>query len=241
MYSFDLSREIVAVSLSLFDRFLATQGNHASGRAALLLSLTTLHIAMKLYATSVRISLRTLATLSRGQFTPHDVEVQERLVLEALDWKLHPPTPMSFLVQFVRLLPTSSRRDQILELAAYQAQQALCDCFFVAVPSSTTALAAVWNVLEDVDDMLVPVLLKKLERLVGIRPWTEEVEQARQRMESMLTTATGPVLVEDEDDDDHIMASPRASPISALDQTVHLCGSSMCPSPSTAVIQDLDD
>ena len=46
---FDLSREVVAVSMSLFDRFLATRSNRCNGSTALLASLTTLHIAIKVH------------------------------------------------------------------------------------------------------------------------------------------------------------------------------------------------
>ena len=46
---FDLSIEVVAVSMSLFDRFLATRSNRCNGSTALLASLTTLHIAIKVH------------------------------------------------------------------------------------------------------------------------------------------------------------------------------------------------
>ena len=63
---FDLSREVVAVSMSLFDRFLATRSNRCNGSTALLASLTTLHIAIKVHEVR-KIKLSTLANLSRGQ------------------------------------------------------------------------------------------------------------------------------------------------------------------------------
>lgn len=64
---FDFSREVVAVSMSLFDRYLAARGNRCSGSMALLASLTTLHIAIKVHEMR-KVRLTTLANLSRGQF-----------------------------------------------------------------------------------------------------------------------------------------------------------------------------
>ena len=63
---FDLSRETVAISLSLFDRYCATLGNQCDGSIALLTSLTTLSVAVKINETK-SIHLRTLADLSRSE------------------------------------------------------------------------------------------------------------------------------------------------------------------------------
>ena len=78
--SFDLSREVVAVSIDLFDRYLATQGNKCSGNLALLTSLTTLHIAIKLHDCK-KIKLSTLVNLSRGQFGTNHIEEMEWEIL----------------------------------------------------------------------------------------------------------------------------------------------------------------
>ena len=101
---FDLSREVVAVSMSLFDRFLATRGNRCNGSTALLASLTTLHIAIKVNEVR-KIKLGTLANLSRGQFGPRHIEEMEWNVLTSLEWKIHPPTSMSFISHLLLLLP----------------------------------------------------------------------------------------------------------------------------------------
>ena len=66
MDHFDLSRETVAISLSLFDRYCATLGNQCDGSIALLTSLTTLSVAVKINETK-SIHLRTLADLSRSE------------------------------------------------------------------------------------------------------------------------------------------------------------------------------
>ena len=95
--SYDLSREVAAVSLSLFDRYMATRGNRCDGEMALLTSLTSLYIAVKTHASHVKMSLSTLANLSRGQYSEQDIQATEWKILGALEWKLHPPTTHLFV------------------------------------------------------------------------------------------------------------------------------------------------
>ena len=44
---FEISREVVAISMSLFDRFFATRGCKCNSNLVLLVSIATLHIAIK--------------------------------------------------------------------------------------------------------------------------------------------------------------------------------------------------
>jgi hypothetical protein len=150
VHSFDLSREVVAVSLSLFDRYLATCGNQCNGNLALLTSLTTLAIAIKLYDPK-RIKITTLANLSRGQFGPADIEGMEYKVLAALQWKLHPPTQYSFVSHLVLFLPhqvQASVRKEVFEVARYLTELAVCDSYFITVSNSTVAVASILYALE---------------------------------------------------------------------------------------------
>eukprot|EP00546_Thalassionema_frauenfeldii_P015449 CAMPEP_0178929212 /NCGR_PEP_ID=MMETSP0786-20121207/20431_1 /TAXON_ID=186022 /ORGANISM="Thalassionema frauenfeldii, Strain CCMP 1798" /LENGTH=336 /DNA_ID=CAMNT_0020605357 /DNA_START=146 /DNA_END=1156 /DNA_ORIENTATION=+ len=149
---FGLSREVVAISLNLFDRFLATRGNKCNGNMALLTSLTTLHLAIKLNDTK-KIRISTLASLSRGQFGPKHIEEMEWVILNALQWKLHPPTAYSFIFYLLLFLPeeaTSSIRKEIFELSRYFTELAMCDSVLVSKKASTVAYASVLNVMYDI-------------------------------------------------------------------------------------------
>jgi Cyclin, N-terminal domain/Cyclin, C-terminal domain len=160
--SFDLSREVVAVSLSLFDRYLATLGNRCNGNLALLTSLTTMHIAIKLHETK-KIKLGTLANLSRGQFGPADIEHMEWTILSALKWKLHPPTQYAFLSMLLLFLPQdvpSVVRQGLHDVSMYLTELAVCDSYFVDVPSSTVAFAAILIVMEDTNICRLSVALR---------------------------------------------------------------------------------
>ena len=140
--------------MSLFDRYLATRGNDCNGNLALLTSLTTLHIAIKLNDSSRKIKLSTLANLSRGQFGPKHIEKMEWEVLEALAWKLHPPTQSAFVANLLLFLPpevTPEARKSLHDLSKYLTELAVCDSYFVDVNNSVVAFAAMLNVMEDIN------------------------------------------------------------------------------------------
>lgn len=149
---FDLSREVVAISLNLFDRFLATRGNKCNGNLALLTSLTTLHLAIKIHDTK-KIRLSTLANLSRGQFGASHIEEMEWVILNALQWKLHPPTAYSFIFHLLLFLPQEANpsvRKELFELSRYLSELAACDSCLVETKASTVAFAAILNVMDDI-------------------------------------------------------------------------------------------
>lgn len=148
---FDLPREVVAISLDLFDRYLATRGNQCSGNMALLASLTTLHIAIKVHSEK-NIKVTTLAALSRGQFASEHIEQMEWRIMSALGWKLHPPTLFAFVSHLLMLFPNDVHhlvRKELFEVAIYMAELSVCDSYFVRFPASAVAMAAIINVMED--------------------------------------------------------------------------------------------
>lgn len=200
-HSFDLSREVVAISLDLFDRFLATRNNVCNGNTALLVSLTTLHISIKLHDRK-KIKIATLANLSRGQFGVADIEGLEWTVLAALGWKLHPPTQVSFVHHLLQLLPldvhsNSTLRRDVNELSRYLTELAVCDSYFIDVHNSTVALAAILNVLDQISFTRLPAgvrerFLRNVLLRVGLNHRDVDIVTARERLRAMLhVTGTG--------------------------------------------------
>jgi Cyclin, N-terminal domain/Cyclin, C-terminal domain len=196
--SFDLSREVVAVSLSFFDRYFATLGNVYNGNVALLASLTTLHIAIKLYDTK-KIKLSTLANLSRGQFTSRDIEMMEWTILAALRWKLHPPTPYTFVEHILFFLPqevTGSIRNGLNEVSKYLTELAICDAYFVDhANSSTIAFASILNVMEDMNYSkfsggLRDIFLRNLSYHLNVHHCSDDIVSARKRLRKMFTVSS---------------------------------------------------
>jgi hypothetical protein len=196
---FDLSREVVAVSMSLFDRYLATRGNRCSGSTALLASLTTLHIAIKVNEVR-KIKISTLANLSRGQFGPRHIEEMEWTVLNTLKWRIHPPTSMSFLSHLLLLLPaqvSDACKEEIYAMSRYITELSVCDSSFVEIDPSAVAFSAVLNSLEDkrYRRMISPGLrdqfLRAIWTHVGLRPDDVHILAARPKLKRLLASSVG--------------------------------------------------
>jgi hypothetical protein len=104
---FNMNREIVALSFSFLDRFL---DRCTCDRTVFkLASMTTLFMATKVF-NAKQISLSSLSELSRGEFEMSHLAEMERIILQALDWRLNPPTIQSFIGYLLALLPLDDAR-----------------------------------------------------------------------------------------------------------------------------------
>lgn len=195
---------MVAVSLDLFDRYLATRGNKCNGNMALLTSLTTLHIAIKLHDVK-KIKISTLANLSRGQFDAKHIEDMEWKVLSALKWKVHPPTQYAFVSHLVLFLPREANpasRKELFELSRYLTELSVCDSYFVEVNNSTTSFAAILNVMEDMNYSRLSAgirerFLSSIAAKVGLHYGSPDVCAARRRLKTMFNATSGHETVAD--------------------------------------------
>jgi len=220
---FDLSRHTVAISLDLFDRFLATKGNKCDGSCALLISLTTLYIAVKIHE-SKKIKLSTLTHLSRGQFDSQDIEKMEVKILKALSWLVHPPTVVDFIYHILKLLPVQIRepvRNKIFELSRYTAELSVCDPFFIEYPPSMIAFAAILNVLEyEIDYDCCPAgyrdrFFSDLYGDLNFHRGRTAVKNARDRLQTTLT-ASGMMYGANRTHDVHMIRPETSSPVEIL-------------------------
>lgn len=150
---FRIDREVVAVSLSILDRFLATcQCDRSTFKLA---ATTTLHLAVKLLHPCKLADLGILSDLSRGEFDMHDVAEMESHILQGLKWNLHPPTPNAFSTLFLDCIVldesinmTGADMDDLHDISSFFTELAVCDYYFVRVSPSEIALAAIINALE---------------------------------------------------------------------------------------------
>lgn len=230
---FDLSREVVAVSLDLFDRYLATKGNKCSGNMALLVSLTTLHLAIKVHD-SKKIKITTLANLSRGQFGPGHIEDMEMKVLSSLRWKLHPPTQYAFISHMLLFLPNEAHpsvRKEIFEMSRYLTELAVCDSWFVDCNKSTVVFASILNVMEDISYVRLSAgirekFLRELSDKANLSHRAPTVVAARERLKAMFVSAFA------SGGDDFIMADTTFAPHCAV-KTDNMDSASLSSSGST--------
>jgi hypothetical protein len=165
---------------------------------ALLTSLTTLHLAIKLHD-SKKIKISTLANLSHGQFGPAHIEEMEIVILNALGWAVHPPTAYSFISHLLLLLPqeapTNVKKD-LYELSRYLTELTVCDSFFVEYNPSTIAFASILNVMEDMSFSRLSAgvrekFLRNLSEKVNFNYRDPAVAEARERIRAMTSSSTG--------------------------------------------------
>jgi len=94
---FDFSREIVSVSISYLDRYLATRA--VNKKTFQLAAMTSLFIAIKLYEPG-KLSIPSMIELSRGYFTVEQMAAMEVSILRCVhcDWSssAHPSWPIIF-------------------------------------------------------------------------------------------------------------------------------------------------
>eukprot|EP00970_Alexandrium_tamarense_P016483 scaffold6598_cov162-Alexandrium_tamarense.AAC.3 len=185
---FMFDREVVYMSMNYYDRYMAGQliamqedptkkSLIPSAMLSHLLALTCLQLACKLHGEvechpsasasgqcrKVKLRLEDFCHMSRGTYCISMMEEMELAVLTNLKWKLHPPTPLDFLMRFVKILSVllndtddyelveAHNLDSgwsVFEVARYQTELAvyspeLCQNF----SPSKIALAAILNAM----------------------------------------------------------------------------------------------
>ena len=166
---FHIDREVVVVSLSMLDRFLAIcKCDRSTFKLA---ATTTLHLAVKLLHPCKLGELGILSDLSRGEFDMQDVASMEKHILESLNWKLHPPSSIAFcnlLLDYffssesIDMVPTDV--EDLYDISSFFTELAVCDYYFVGLPQSTVAVASIVNALEGMfgpENKVAPRILRR--------------------------------------------------------------------------------
>jgi hypothetical protein len=125
---FKIDREVVSTAMNILDRYLVVGAtkcyggetcpcpecqNTVDSRTFQLAAMTSLYLAMKAsergddHATGWRkLRLTSFVELSRGQFCAEDILAMELAILQDLQWKVYPPTPMAAVSYLMRLMPS---------------------------------------------------------------------------------------------------------------------------------------
>lgn len=145
------SRSTVSIAVNYMDRFLMTTGWALLDRSAFqLASITCLYMAIKIHEPTV-LSVESVMTLTRGAYTSDQIEAMERLILGSIKWLMNPSTPHIFLPYLCELAVTMDSRlslKTVQELAVLQIENTMNDYETGLIPSSTLALASVFNAID---------------------------------------------------------------------------------------------
>jgi Cyclin, N-terminal domain len=158
--------DIAVLTATLLDRFLQTpQGtdiltNVPSFRCA---TMGCFYLVAKVHAdhSCYTVSADVMAAMSRGQFSAQQVEDMEMLILTSMKWHINPPTALTFVTEFLHLLPPSvseSTREQTYQLCQAQIQRSILDYqVFALTEASSIAFFAVHNALRSLgmDEILL--------------------------------------------------------------------------------------
>lgn len=134
-----LRRDSVATATYYLD-LCVERGLITSREQYQLAAMTALQIAIKLCDSTV-VKLQSMVALGRGLFTEQDVILFEAKMLKCLNWLMHPPTPVCFLRQFLRLLPPSISpvtRYMMAEVTRFISEISVCLYKFVRFSPSGT-------------------------------------------------------------------------------------------------------
>jgi len=169
-------RETVAISMSFLDRYLMTdEGKRRclqDKKEYQLAAMTCLYTAVKINEPEA-MDPKVVAGLSRGVYTEDQVTDMEVSILQALEWRVNPPTALSFVRAFFQLLSNNGNRskntdmyedtntsqkvtDAAFELARFQTDLAVTNYDFCTVNASTIAIAAIVNAFEVLEELNAP-------------------------------------------------------------------------------------
>jgi len=166
---FHFDRETASVFASNLDRCLSYRASchqylkKIEKREFQLIAMVALYIAVKVHEphhmTHQRFSLYSVSNLSQGHFTAEELFWMEKQMLSDLKWKLHPPTCLSFLREFVncfdeRITNRCSTEivNFVIDLSCFLSELAVCDAdTFCIHKSSVIALASLFNATEKID------------------------------------------------------------------------------------------
>jgi len=109
----NFDRDLVTIALEFLDRSISRSSRVPIDRREYqLAAATSLYLAVKLHGyasstsgTKLHLTLPSLVELCRGIFTEDMLQESERKVASSLDWHLNPPTPLQYIIYFLRLCP----------------------------------------------------------------------------------------------------------------------------------------
>ena len=107
-FQYDL--EVVTTSMDFLDRFLLSysKAEDISGRFYKLVAMTSLYLAIKLNVGNAlpkrKVQLQEYISSSGEFFSPLEFSSTERCILDTLNWRVHPVSPMCFVRYFVKLM-----------------------------------------------------------------------------------------------------------------------------------------
>jgi len=152
-------RETVAIAMNCLDRFMATP----SGQEILLdrnlyqlAAMTALYSSVKIHEMEA-MDPNLVSRLSRGVHTTAAVEAMEVKMLNAIQWRVNPPTAMSFTRMIINNLVSNHllspcKKETIIDITRIQIELTVNEYDFSTFNGSSIAFACMLNAIESCSD-----------------------------------------------------------------------------------------
>eukprot|EP00977_Amphora_coffeiformis_P018685 scaffold6655_cov169-Amphora_coffeaeformis.AAC.2 len=195
-------RETASIAINYLDRYMTTPASalaHTDRKTFQLFAMTCLYTAVKIHEPEA-MDPKLVSTLSRGTYTPQEVEAAEAQILGALEWRMNPPTALSFVRMFLDILPagflTSAQQETAYELSKFQTELAVNEYDFLSVRPSVVAYSALVNALESIslDEKLMGRISDGLAESVKINTQADKIFEVQNWLYQAVSTQPGNVV-----------------------------------------------
>lgn len=192
-------RETVSIAINYLDRFMSSSSSSVARndrKVFQLLAMTCLYTAVKIHEPEA-MDPKLVSTLSRGTYTPQEVEVMEAKLLGAIEWRMNPPTALSFVRHFLDLMPadflTTAQRETAYELSKFQTELAVSEYDFLMVRPSVIGYSALVNALESIgiDEKLVARISYGLSEAAHIEMHADKIFEVQNWLYQAVSTQPG--------------------------------------------------
>lgn len=149
---FHFDREVVYIAMSYLDRLLMSC--LVDRQTYRLAAATSLLLALKVHHPKKIVLADFVSDLSKGVFSTGNLFQMEMIMLRVLSWRIHPPTPMSYIVRILMLNPFGSQPvsgfdvNSVQDFAIFFAELSVRDYHFVTLGQSVIALSSILNAID---------------------------------------------------------------------------------------------
>jgi len=148
--------ETIDIAMNCLDRFVCTDDGSSvlldRGQYQLAV-MTALYTVIKIHEHEA-MDPKLVSSLSQGAHAPQAVEAMEKRMLNALQWRMNPPTPMSFVQKILDLVPehlmNGEERTAIVDLTKFQIELAMGQYQFCILPASSIGVASLLNAVDSI-------------------------------------------------------------------------------------------
>jgi hypothetical protein len=147
--SFELDRELVAISMNLLDRYVVHELSKSKAAPITrddfqLFSMTCLYLAIKMNEPYPRkLGIQSLVNMSRGFYSEADVVLTELDLLKGLKYHVNPPTSTSFVKLLLEIFPQELQTTRMRHTAVTLTELAMTSGTMIGCKESLVGLASI--------------------------------------------------------------------------------------------------